>query len=151
MSFHLVLYPNPILNNICATVDKIDRNTSNLIIEMKKNIWKYNALGIAAPQMGVQKNIIVCRYKINDDDSVRIYINPRIISHSNVACISVEGCLSIPRLECSVRRYADIDVEYLDENLQEQKIYVEEIESFVIQHEIDHLNGVLMTDKQILT
>lgn len=109
-------------------------------------------MGLAAPQIGVEKRLIVVSLLRNWDDenfSTVMMINPEIIeTSSEITCDIEEGCLSLPKTKKGfVARYKDIKLRYFDEKMQEKIMKFSGLSSVIIQHEIDHLNGVLYIDK----
>ena len=103
-------------------------------------------VGIAAPQVGLSRNIICVQRFSKEDTPVEVYINPKIISCSDSTQVGQEGCLSIPNQKGEVKRYSSIEVEYLD---LDGKKHIEQVTGFdavIFQHEIDHLRGILFID-----
>lgn len=138
------------LRKKCRDV-KFDKNEGNLIYFSKRlkatMIHPVNmGVGIAAPQVGLQRNIICVQRFDKEDTPLGIYLNPKIISCSDSTQIGKEGCLSIPNKTGMVERSKTITLEYLD---LEGKKHIEIISGFtavIFQHEIDHLRGILFTD-----
>ncbi|MFZ2256075.1 MAG: peptide deformylase [Patescibacteria group bacterium] len=107
-------------------------------------------VGLAAPQVGVNKRLIVVSLmKDYDDEGYRTIamINPEIIEHSGETCVDVEGCLSVPGESGDVIRYTWVKVTFLDPEGRKYAMKLENLAARIVQHEIDHLNGVLFTDK----
>ena len=119
-------------------------NLNKLIQDMKDTLESVGGLGLAANQIG--RNESVCLVKL--DDNLITMINPVITERSEEDKISVEGCLSIPDVSAKVERSEKIKVKFVnpDWEWREQEIEVDFPNSVVIQHEVDHLNGILMTD-----
>jgi len=142
----IVQYPNPALSTKAKPVDKIMPKDLKLIRDMIETMYQEDGVGLAAPQVGISKRIIVISPNACPGEE-RVYINPEIIHQSPDEEVDLEGCLSLPGISCEIRRAKKISFQAL--TLEGQKI-VEEIKSFparVIQHEIDHLNGVLLVDR----
>lgn len=121
-----------------------------LIVTMKEA----GGVGIAAPQVGVLKNIFIFMRIDKPGFPIQVAINPRIVNHPNeTVCFEGDGCLSIPNISANSIRYPWVEVEYWDENgdFHKEKLmgYSREYDftSIIFQHEFDHLNGVLFTDK----
>ncbi|HOK17190.1 MAG TPA: peptide deformylase [Candidatus Paceibacterota bacterium] len=134
---------NPILRQKSKEVEHFTKEVYDLIEQMKRIIVKENALGLAAVQIGVPKRIIVCR--VNDE--FKIFINPEIKKYSKQTDVLEEGCLSLPNTYGEVERPKTIILQTKNEEGKKIKLKVFGLLSRVIQHEIDHLNGILFTDK----
>jgi peptide deformylase len=138
----LRLYTNPILHKVCDPVQKIDEDLVELVGKMFLTMMQNRGCGLAAPQVGISKQVIVMML----DNNAVTMINPKILNTSRKKNILEEGCLSSPKVFVPVKRYDAIDVEYL--NLKG----ITEIESFegfnarIVQHEVDHLLGKLIVD-----
>lgn len=122
--------------NIDKTIKKLAKN---LELTMREN----NGIGLAAPQTGNAVRLIVIRY----EEGIKILINPEIIKKSRIKEWDEEGCLSVPNTYGKVRRNKKISCIYLDLKGKKQKIQANGLLARVIQHEIDHLDGVLFIDK----
>ncbi len=154
MKYPIVTVPDPVLREKCKPVDlKKDRKQiEQLIGSMIEAMRNHDGIGLSAPQLGKLLNIIVAEYKpeeIDDFDppfDLQILINPRIITKSKETNIYVEGCLSLPNLEIEIERPADIIIEYQDLNGKTIRKEATGLLSRVIQHEADHLEGILFTD-----
>lgn len=114
-----------------------------LIRTMFKAMREERGVGLAAPQINVSKQIAT----IKTDGQQFILINPKIISRSEEMIVFKEGCLSVPNKELDIFRHQKITVQYIDENGANTKLKAENFLAVVCQHEIDHLNGILMTDR----
>jgi peptide deformylase len=138
-------YPHKDLFNSLIGIDKKDINSatfSQIGSSMLEILKKYGGLGLSANQVGLPFKICVTNVT-----KPKIYINPRIVKQSDTTAKSKEGCLSLPGAIVTVNRRAKITVEYEDvtgETLQE---VLHGLESYCIQHEIDHLNGILMLNR----
>ncbi len=145
---------NPVLRQIAKPVLKLDKKVLSLIKDMKETLKTQKdpeGVGLAAPQIGKSLRIFVVNYK----KLKRIIINPEIIEISPKKKLNgeskkkdiLEGCLSLPHYYGPIKRSGKIKIKYIDENAKDQ---VEEFTGFnaqIIQHEIDHLNGILFIDK----
>ncbi len=127
-------------------VKEINEDIRNLVLEMGRAMKEHNGIGLAACQIGELKRIIVVK---NDNDFISL-INPEIIKKSKEKSKMEEGCLSLPGCLLEIERANKITVNAID--LDENKLILDlkGIEARVVQHEIDHLNGVLITDKKSL-
>ncbi|SHJ95077.1 peptide deformylase [Paramaledivibacter caminithermalis] len=135
---------DPILRKKSRTVEKIDDRILQLIDDMIDTMYEANGVGLAAPQIGILKRIIV----IDVGDGIIELINPEFVSQSG-SQIDEEGCLSIPNKTGNVERPRFVKVRGL--NREGKEIYVEgeELLARALCHEIDHLNGILFIDKII--
>lgn len=136
--------PHPFLRK---PVDPVEDPTSpeiqQLIVDMALTMKKENGIGLAAIQVKENKRLILVETK----DGPMAFINPEIISHSDNTEVSEEGCLSVPGSYGQVRRYYEVSVKSLDENGEEQVHDARGLFARVLQHEIDHINGILFIDK----
>ena len=136
---------DPILRTKAGKVDQITDKTLNLIENMKTTMLHEEGVGLAAPQVGVSRRIIVIR---QNEQDVLVVINPEITNSAGKA-IGEEGCLSIPEKSGLVARAEEITVTGLNSQGEEKTLQATGMLARVFQHEIDHLNGVLFTDKLI--
>ncbi|MDR0968764.1 MAG: peptide deformylase [Holosporaceae bacterium] len=141
----LIRYPDPILFKKCEEVEIGDPKIGKILDEMSQKLYEWNGAGLAGPQVGVSKRIAVIDVR---DEPSRLYklINPKIIWRSEECVDSKEGCLSFPLLRETVARHESVVATYLDEDFKEQEIRAEGYLSFCLQHEIDHLDGILYID-----
>ena len=131
-------------NRIVKVDDSIRKLAKNMLITM----YSAKGIGLAAPQVGVQKRILVIDLNFEDPESPpNVFINPEIISSSASVDTYEEGCLSIPGVYLNVVRPSSIKLSYRDEMGRPKKMNAEGLMARCIQHEIDHLNGVLFVDK----
>lgn len=149
MLLNILKHPNETLREYCTPVNVLTKKHKKLIKDMVKTMEANDGVGLAAPQVGVtERMIIVKNYKSNE---ITPMINPVILSKSDKVADSSEGCLSIPGINKMVTRSEDIIVEYLTEkNVYKRERFSSHM-AFVIQHEIDHLNGILIIDYPIHT
>lgn len=138
----VVTYPDPVLRQQAKAVSKIDANTKKLIRDMIDTMHEENGVGFAANQIGVLQKVLV----YDDGTGPKVLINPKIIRASGEQ-VGIEGCLSVPGLQGEVRRANEVEVKGLDENGKPVKIKAEGLTARIIQHELDHLNGVLFIDR----
>ncbi len=146
MILPIVIHPNSILRQKAKEVEFKEIKSyevKKLILNMKETVEFSNGIGLAAPQVGHSLRIVV----IFLEDKKIALINPRIISFSWRKKKDEEGCLSIPGKFGLVKRSKIIKVKALDENGKEIKFKAKDIFARVIQHEVDHLDGVLFIDK----
>lgn len=135
-----------ILRKKAKEVEKIDERIKTLVDDMVETMHKYNGLGLAAPQVGVLKRIVVI--DLYDDKGVIVLINPVIIKEKGKQIVE-EGCLSFPNKFAKVERPEQITVEALNINGEKIKLTGKGLLAQAIAHEVDHLNGELFIDKII--
>jgi peptide deformylase len=156
----IVTAPNPVLTKAAKRVEKIDRKILDLVAFMKKTLIHTNnpkGVGLAAPQIGISLQIFITRPK--DTSPIETYLNPEIIwksadvaeiqrdseSKSKAKEKKLEGCLSIPNVWGYLKRPSKVRLRYMDIKGQIQEKEFSGFEATIIQHETDHLNGILYT------
>ncbi|MFH1326127.1 MAG: peptide deformylase [Candidatus Falkowbacteria bacterium] len=139
---NIITHPNDILRKKCVEIKKVDEQTRQLILDMEKTMLEKDGIGLAAPQIGQNINLIL----INTKDGPIHMINPKITRKSWFKSIEEEGCLSLPTIFGKVKRSKKIRVIYNDKNNSRHKLKAEGMFARVVQHEVDHLNGVLFID-----
>ncbi len=137
---------NPILRKPTEKVKIFDKKLGKLLDNMASTMYHAEGCGLAGPQVGIAKRLLVI--DAFDDQGIREFINPEIIEHSG-EIISTEGCLSVPDYEGEVRRAGEVVVAFQDRKGAEKKLKADGLLAIALQHEIDHLNGVLFIDKAI--
>jgi peptide deformylase len=137
-----------VLRQPAKRIAKVDDDIRKLARQMLQTMYSEEGIGLAAPQVGVHKQILVvdCDTE-NAATPPLVLINPIIISSSKEVCVIQEGCLSIPQVFLDVTRPEMIEVSYKDEQGRPRKLVAKELLARVIQHEMDHLNGVLFVDR----
>ena len=142
----LFTYPDPWLKEISKEVTDFSKELKSLTDDMFKTMYENSGIGLAAPQVGILKRIVVIDLQEDDKKVPLIFINPQIIE----ACGSTtfeEGCLSVPGYHEVVKRKKDITVKFQDLEGKEQVINATGLLAICLQHEIDHLNGILFVDQ----
>ncbi|MDI1471681.1 MAG: peptide deformylase [Thermodesulfovibrio sp.] len=140
-------YPDDILKVKASFVDEINGNIQKLIDDMIETMYKANGVGLSAPQVGVSKRIIVVDTSPREENqSLIVLVNPEIVN-SDGEIISEEGCLSIPGFITRLQRKQKVFVKGLDKNGKEIEIEAEGLLARALQHEIDHLDGILLIDR----
>lgn len=134
---------DPILHKVAKEVEVVDDKVRELIKDMFETMEKFYGVGLAAPQVGISKRIIVI--DTGEKDEKYALINPKIIS-MDTECIVDEGCLSYPGLYAKVRRNKNTVVEALDENGEKITINATGLLAQALQHEINHLDGIVFVD-----
>lgn len=135
---------DPILRKISKVVKNIDERTQILIDDMLHTMYDANGVGLAAPQVGILKRVVV----IDIGDGPIILINPEIVE-ANGEVKDVEGCLSVPGKQGNVIRPQYVKVKAEDRDGNSIEIQGEDLLARALCHEIDHLNGILYTDKTV--
>ncbi|MCA1295060.1 peptide deformylase [Paenibacillus sp. alder61] len=139
----IVLEPDEVLHQVAKEVKKITPNVQKLLTDMAETMYKAEGVGLAAPQIGILKRVIVV--DVGDEHGLIELINPEIVSKEGEQ-FGPEGCLSIPGYRGDVRRAQTVTVKGLDRNGKEVTYTGSDLLARAFQHEIDHLNGVLYTD-----
>lgn len=135
---------DPVLKQVCQPVDKFDNVLRRLLDDMAETMYNKNGIGLAAPQIGKAIRVVV----IDADDKRGLIemINPVIIRKEGTV-VDSEGCLSLPNIFGDVQRYSKVTVEYFNRRGKKQKLTGTDLLARCIQHELDHLDGVLFIDK----
>ncbi|NJK68135.1 MAG: peptide deformylase [Microcoleus sp. CSU_2_2] len=137
-----------VLRQPAKRVKSVDAEIRQLVREMLQTMYSAEGIGLAAPQVGVHKQVVVIDCEPdNPDKPPLVLINPTIKVSSGEVCLFQEGCLSIPGVYLEVKRPEVIEVSYRDEYGRPQTLKATELLSRAIQHEMDHLNGVLFVDR----
>lgn len=143
-------YPDEVLRQKCEKVSKVDDELRRFLDDMLETMYVDKGCGLAAPQVGVTKRIIVLDDNPSDEDkSARrpmFLVNPEIIWRSDEMVLFNEGCLSLPDQRAEVERHEKVRVHFIDYNGAEQEILADDLLAIILQHEIDHLDGVLYID-----
>lgn len=138
----IVKHPDPILREKAIVVTKFNANLHKLLDDMADTMYDADGVGLAAPQVGVSKRVIV----MDCGDGLIEIVNPEIVDFKGEQFDYPEGCLSIPGLRGDVRRHAWIKLRGQDRFGNDIELEAEDLLSRCAQHEIDHLNGVLFID-----
>ena len=159
MILPIIGYGNPILKITSKDVNNSYPNLKQLINDMYETMYNANGVGLAAPQIGKSIRLFIIdtapflNIDENEIEGIKVesikqtFINPVIIQESGDSWSFEEGCLSIPHIREDVKRKSDINIEFYDENFVLNKKSFSGIVARVIQHEYDHIEGVLFTDK----
>ena len=139
--------PNKLLRQISKPVDRVGRDEQQLMDDMLETMYAANGIGLAAIQIGIPKRIIVMDIsKDENKKEPRYFVNPVIQNKDKIKSIYEEGCLSVPNQFAEIERPKNCDIEYLDYNGNKQKLKAEGLLATCIQHEMDHLEGILFID-----
>ena len=150
MAIQIVLSPDERLHTECEPVEVIDEEIKKIAKDMAKAMYKYEGCGIAAPQIGVLKQIVVidCDWADDGEKNPLFLINPVIVEESEERVMGCEGCLSVPGISVEVERAAAVTVRALDlEGRLMQYEAANNLFCVCLQHEIDHLHGYTMLDR----
>tara|TARA_B100000242_G_scaffold33535_1_gene19995 strand:+ start:296 stop:814 length:519 start_codon:yes stop_codon:yes gene_type:complete len=142
----IILIPDPVLRKVASPVAEITDGTRQLLDDMAETMYDAPGIGLAAPQVNISERIIVMDCGRDEEPELYKMINPEIIASSQERSVLEEGCLSIPNQTADVERPAHVDVRYLDVDGNEQMLHCEGLLAACVQHEIDHLDGVLFID-----
>ncbi len=138
---------NPVLRNVSKKVEKVDKSIVKLVRDMEETMHAEKGVGLAAPQVGVNRRVILVLLNVDTaQEMILPMINPEIVLASDETEVGEEGCLSLPKIFDNVRRSKEITVQFRDVKGREQFLKLNDFNARVVQHEIDHLNGVLFTD-----
>ncbi len=156
----IVTLPEPVLRRKAKTVTKFDKDLQTTLEDMVETMREAPGVGLAAPQIGLSERLIVIEYYEKEEDEVKAeetgeeiskkvwaVLNPEIVKASEEKVMGVEGCLSIPNLVGEVERHLEIQVKGVNRHGKPMKIKAKGWLARIFQHEIDHLNGVLFTDR----
>jgi peptide deformylase len=141
-------YPDPFLKQPTKAVTEIDDTIQTMIEDMAETMYEAPGVGLAANQAGFDKSIIVFDPAADDmKRDFQVLINPEIVDSEGDMISENEGCLSVPDFRADVKRYSHVVVEGLDRNGNPVKLEAEGLLSVIMQHEIDHLKGILFIDR----
>lgn len=149
MKLPIVAYGDPVLKKVCVDIDQDYPNLQQLISDMFETMYNANGVGLAAPQIGQAIRLFIVDTKADEDEEVfkKVFINAQILEETGEPWAFNEGCLSIPDVREDVMRKPNILIRYYDENWQLHEEHVDGFAARVIQHEYDHIEGKLFTDK----
>ncbi len=162
MILPIVGYGSPVLKKIAKPINKDYKGLKQLIDDMWQTMYNGRGVGLAAPQIGLDIRLFIVdseqlvRENEDDDDEEekyritkgvkKVFINPQIADETGEPWVYEEGCLSIPDIRVKILRKEIVTLKFLDENFQEQLEEFSEMNARIIQHEYDHLQGILLTD-----
>ncbi len=143
----IIIEPDSILRQKCEPLEKVDSNTRKLMDDMLETMYAAPGIGLAAIQVGILKRLVVIDISKEEDKRQPIFlINPEIIYQSKETSVYEEGCLSLPGQFAEVERPAECSVKYIDYYGKEKKLKANGLLATCVQHEVDHLNGILFID-----
>lgn len=144
MTLEIKKYPDSVLKIRAKEVEGINDEIKKLAQDMIETMIEKNGVGLAANQVGVLKRIIV----VQTEEGPQVFVNPEILKKSRETVIDPEGCLSLPAsLYLDIKRSKEAEVQALTLDGGKVKIKAKDIQARIFQHEIDHINGILIIDK----
>ena len=153
MIYSIVIYGSPLLRKVSKEADLKDPGLKQLVFDMFETMYVSDGVGLAAPQIGKSLRIFVIdgSEMAKDDPSLlgfkKAFINPKIVETTGESWTFSEGCLSLPTIREDVERPSHVRIQYYDENLEYRDETYEGIKGRIIQHEYDHLEGILFIDR----
>jgi peptide deformylase len=143
----ILTIPDPILRKTARPVERVDAELVRLADDMLEAMYEAPGIGLAAPQVGVSRRLVVLDVE-GDDEKAKplILINPEIVTLGPELRVYEEGCLSIPDVKVDIERPSTLTVRYLDRDGKQQTLNAEGLLATAIQHEVDHLDGRLIID-----
>jgi peptide deformylase len=143
----LIILPDPLLRQVSKPIERVDSDLQRLADDMLDTMYDAPGIGLAAVQIGVPRRMLVIDVsREGEEKQPLVVINPEIIKSSDERSVYEEGCLSIPDYYAEVERPATVSIKYLDRDGKEQMVEADSLLATCLQHEIDHLNGVLFID-----
>ena len=143
----ILIEPDPILRKKCSPLEKVDDQTRKLMKDMLETMYKAPGIGLAAIQIGILKRIVVIDISKDEEKKSPLFlVNPEIIFRSKNTSVYEEGCLSLPGQFAEIERPAECHLKYLDFDGKTKELKADGLLSTCIQHEVDHLNGILFID-----
>jgi peptide deformylase len=142
----IVTIPDPILRKAAAPVERVDEALRKLARDMLETMYAAPGIGLAAPQVGVSRRLVVLDVADGEEKRPMVLVNPEIVTLGSETRIYEEGCLSIPDVKVEIQRPATLTVRYLDLEGQSQELAADGLLATAVQHEIDHLDGRLIID-----
>ena len=150
MIYPIVVYGDPVLKKRAQEVEQGDLDMQKLIEDMYETMYNASGIGLAAPQIGKSIRVFITDGGVMEDEDLadfkKVFINPQILEESGDDWAFEEGCLSIPTIREDVFRPEKLRIRYYDENWPVQEEDFDGLRARIIQHEYDHLEGVLFTD-----
>ncbi|MDH7802725.1 MULTISPECIES: peptide deformylase [unclassified Rhizobium] len=143
----LIILPDPVLRQQSRPIEQVDAEVLRLADDMLETMYDAPGIGLAAVQVGVPRRMLVIDVSRDDEEKKPVvFINPEILKVSDDVSAYEEGCLSIPDYYAEVERPASLTMRYVDRDGKQQTIDADGLLATCLQHEIDHLNGILFID-----
>lgn len=146
MKLKIELFNSPILRKKAVEVKEVDSEIRRLVEDMARTMLAEKGAGLAAPQVGVAKKIVVIQPD-PDDPGILALVNPKIIRKSRATDVKEEGCLSFPDIFIDIRRPVEVEVEAINIKGKKVRLKADGILARIIQHEVDHLDGILFFNR----
>ena len=139
--------PDPILRKKCQPLEKVDTDIKKLMDDMLETMYEAPGIGLAAIQVGILKRLVVIDISKGEEKKNPIFlINPLIVHQSKKTSVYEEGCLSLPGQFAEIERPAECTIKYIDYHGKEKELKTDGLLATCVQHEVDHLNGILFID-----
>ena len=142
----IITEPNKLLREISLPVENVGKKEQQLMDDMLDTMYAANGIGLAAIQIGVPKNVVVIDLNKDNKKIPMFFVNPKITRKSKSLTKYEEGCLSIPNLFAEIERPSECEIQYLDYFGKEKTLTANGLLATCIQHEVDHLKGILFID-----
>ena len=143
----ILIEPDPVLRQKCEPLEKVDIHIKKLMDDMLETMYAAPGIGLAAIQVGILKRLVVIDISKEEEKRQPIFlVNPEIINKSKETSVYEEGCLSLPGQFAEIERPAECTLKYIDYSGKEKELKAEGLLATCIQHEVDHLNGILFID-----
>lgn len=148
----IVYYPDPILRNMSEEITEISDEVKEFVAEMFDTMYKNDGIGLAAPQVGKNIRLFVIDVpgEVGDESIKMVFINPKFLSKSKEKAKAEEGCLSLPEISANVSRPVSVKIQAIGIDGKEFVLEAEGLLARCLQHEADHLDGIVFTDKTSL-
>ncbi len=150
MVYPIIAYGHPVLKKPAQDIVKDELDVKALAADMYETMYNANGIGLAAPQIGKSLRMFVADASPLEDEEIgewrQVFINPEIIEEHGEKWVFEEGCLSIPNIREDVSRQPKLKIHYFDENWEEHTDEFDGMQARIIQHEYDHIEGILFTD-----
>ena len=141
----IIKYPDTFLRKASQPINRFDGDLKEMAMAMAQTMYTDDGIGLAGPQVGLSQQIVVMGDR--NGHSYTVYVNPEVTFFSKDKTVTEEGCLSLPQIFGLVRRSKQIHIKYKDLDGQSHKEKIKGFQAIVLQHEIDHLNGILFIDR----
>ena len=142
----ILIEPDPLLRKKCEPLEKVDDDLRKFMNEMLATMYDAPGIGLAAIQVGVLKRVVVIDLSKDEKKNPLFLINPEIVHKSKNTSIYEEGCLSLPGQFAEIERPAECVLQYVDYNGKKKELKAKGLLATCIQHEVDHLDGILFID-----
>ena len=142
----IITEPNKLLRQVSKSVDRVGKDAQKLMDDMLDTMYDANGIGLAAIQIGIPKRIIVMDISKDEKKEPKYFVNPVVVNKDPIKNTHEEGCLSVPEQFAEIDRPSKCKVEYLDYNGKKKILLADGLLATCIQHEMDHLEGILFID-----